>query len=211
MRPLYIDWAQERAEMVAFLRIMGIRDERVLEAMSLVHREAFVPPDYRDGDLYGDHPSPIGLAQTISQPFIVAHMLEALSLQPGQRALEIGSGCGYVVAVMAAMGLKVYGVEIVPELHAHSVDALAGEGYAVQVRCGDGHEGWTEHAPYDAILVSCASPDVPPALEEQLAPGGRMILPRGGFLSQELFIVERDARGGLHYHPGLPVRFVPMR
>lgn len=211
MRPPHIDWAQERVGMVDLLKVLGIRDERVLAAMSVVRREAFVPSNYRDADIYGDHPSPIGLGQTISQPFIVAYMLEALSLQPGKRVLEVGSGCGYVVAVMAAMGLKVRGVEITPALHAHSVKALAGEGYAVQVGCGDGHEGWLEHAPYDAILVSCASPDVPPALEEQLVAGGRMVLPRGESFSQELLIVERDAKGGLHYYPDLPVQFVPMR
>ncbi len=197
--------------MVVLLRMMGIRDERVLGAMSAVRRELFVPPDFRDWDLYGDHPSPIGQGQTISQPFIVAHMLEALALQPGERTLEVGSGCGYVAAVMAVMGLRVFAVELVPELHAHSVSALAGEGYAVPSRCGDGRMGWPEHAPYDAILVSCACAGVPPALEEQLAPRGRMILPVGGFLAQELCIVERNAQGALHHHPGLPVRFVPMR
>ena len=211
MRPQHIDWAEERAHMVVLLRMMGIRDERVLEGMSAVRRELFVPPDFRNWDLYGDHPSPIGHGQTISQPFIVAHMLEALSLQPGAQALEVGSGCGYVTAIMAAMGLQVCAIELEPDLHAHAVAALAGEGYAVQSRCGDGRMGWPEHAPYDGILVSCACAEIPPALEEQLAPRGRMILPVGGFLAQELCVVERDPGGALHYHPGLPVRFVPMR
>ena len=197
--------------MAGFLRTMGIRDERVLEAMACVRREVFVPGEFRRGDLYGDFPSPIGCGQTISQPFIVAHMLESLSLRPDERVLEVGSGCGYVAAVMAVMGLRVFAVELVPELHAHSVSALAGEGYAVQSRCGDGRLGWPEHAPYDGILVSCASPDIPPALEDQLAPRGRMVLPVGGVLAQELCVVERDAHGALHHHPGLPVRFVPMR
>lgn len=205
-------WAVERRDMVDVLKRYGIRDPRILEAMGRVRRHCYIPEAYRRrGVAYGDHPCPIGEDQTISQPFIVAYMTEKMQLKAGERVLEIGTGSGYQAAVLAELGAQVYSVEIVPVLAQHARSVLEAEGYSnrVSVLTGDGYKGWAEHAPYDAVIVTCAPNDVPVALVEQLKEGGRMILPVGEWMSQRLVIV-RKRDGKAVVADDLPVRFVPM-
>ena len=164
--------------MVALIRSRGVRDSRILEAMERVPRDAFVPTAERAA-AYGDYPLPIGHCQTISQPYIVALMTEALELRPGDRVLEIGTGSGYQAAILAEMGMDVYTVERIQPLYVEAAQRLAELGYRVYCRLGDGGEGWPEHAPYQGILVTAAPPEVPVALVEQLAEGGRLVIPVG--------------------------------
>lgn len=204
------DWPAEREAMVKVLRVYGIKDERVLAAMNKVRRHIFIPEAYRNQEeAYGDHPCPIGHGQTISQPYIVAYMTEKINPKPGEKVLEIGTGSGYQAAILAECGGDVYSIELIPELAQHARAALAKEGYAkVHVLTGDGYKGWPEHSPFDAIIVTCAPEDVPPALVNQLKEGGRMILPIGtGF--QRLVILRKKA-GKIVQEDDLPVRFVPM-
>ena len=200
----------QRKAMVNVIRRHGIKDERVLSAMGKVRRHAFIPEVLRHRvDPYGDHPCPIGHGQTISQPFIVAYMTQRMELEPGFRILEIGTGSGYQAAVLAELGAELYSIEIVPELADHARAALAAEGYGqVKVKTGDGYEGWPEHAPFDAIIVTCAPAEIPKALVVQLKVGGRMILPVGTG-AQQLVILEKTAEG-FREIPDLHVRFVPM-
>ncbi len=203
------DWPEERAAMVALLREYGIRDERVLEAMGRVKRHRFIPEPYRSRrTAYDDRPCPIGFGQTISQPFIVAYMTEAMQIRPGEKVLEIGTGSGYQAAVLAELGARVFSIEIIPELAEHARRVLAAEGYDVQVLTGDGYKGWPEHAPFDVILVTCAPTDIPEALVMQLDEGGRMIVPVGERL-QRLVILRKEG-GKIRRKEDLPVRFVPM-
>jgi protein-L-isoaspartate(D-aspartate) O-methyltransferase len=192
------------------LRIRGIRDARVLDAMARVPRHRYVPPDQQDA-AYADRPLPIGFGQTISQPYIVAFMTEALEVRPTDVVLEIGTGSGYQAAILGELAREVYTVEIVAELGDRAARTLAALGYRnVHVRVGDGNLGWPEHAPFDRIIVTAAPEAVPVALVEQLAVGGRMVLPvgpAGG--DQELRIVTRTA-AGVTTQQSLPVRFVPM-
>jgi protein-L-isoaspartate(D-aspartate) O-methyltransferase len=186
----------------------GVSDPRVLEAMRTVPRHELVPPAVR-AQAYEDRPLPIGEGQTISQPFIVAFMTEQLRVEPGDRVLEVGTGSGYQAAVLAAMGAEVYTIEIVGALARRAAADLARLGYrSVKVREGDGYRGWPEAAPFDAILVTAAPPEVPAPLLEQLKPGGRMVLPVGTSW-QELLLLTKDARG-VGRRTLLPVRFVPM-
>ncbi len=203
-------WAVGRARMLRTLRAHGIEEGRVLEALEKVRRHVYVPEDYRSRyDVYGDHPSPIGHGQTISQPYIVAYMTEKIDPRPGERILEIGTGSGYQAAVLAELGAEVYSIEIVPELAEHARKALASEGYGnVRVLTGDGWLGWPEESPFDAIIVTCAPEDIPQALTEQLKDGGRMILPVGAGV-QRLVIVRKKG-GKIEVEADLPVRFVPM-
>jgi protein-L-isoaspartate(D-aspartate) O-methyltransferase len=190
------------------LRARGIRDARVLDAMTRVPRHAFVPAAGRD-DAYGDHPLPIGHGQTISQPYIVAFMSEALRLEPTHRVLEIGTGSGYQAAVLGELAGDVYTIEIIPELAESARRTLAENGYDnVTVRSGNGYLGWPEHAPYDRIMVTAAPEEVPQALVDQLKVGGLMAIPVGVGV-QELRILRRTP-GGLETIDTLPVRFVPM-
>ena len=184
---------------------------RLLAALSKVKREAFVP-DSEVRFAYINAPLPIGHGQTISQPFIVAIMTELLDLKPDDVVLEIGTGSGYQAAVLADLARQVYGVEIVPELVENARRALAQEGYRnVEVRCGDGNEGWPEHAPYDAIIVTAAAETVPPALLTQLKPGGRMIIPLGEvYAHQALVLFEKDEAGKIERHDIMDVAFVPL-
>jgi len=200
-----------RRDMVAVVRGYGVRDERVLAALGAVRRERFFPDAAIAAEIaYGDHPVPIGAGQTISQPFIVAYMSERLQLRPGQRVLEIGTGSGYQAAVLAACGAVVYSLERIPALAKHAARVLAAEGWdAVHVRCADGFDGWSEEAPFDAIIGTCAPAAVPESLCAQLAVGGRMILPVGEG-SQRLVIVRRREDDGFDVRDDLPVRFVPM-
>jgi protein-L-isoaspartate(D-aspartate) O-methyltransferase len=204
-------YANERQAMVELqLRGRDITDRRVLEAMGRVPRHEFVPQALRD-EAYRDHPLPIGHDQTISQPYIVAFMTQALKPRPEDRVLEVGTGSGYQAAVLAGLVREVYTIEIVAPLGERARDDLARLGYRnVQVRIGDGYEGWPEHAPFDAIIVTCSPEHVPPPLVEQLRDGGRMIIPVGDpRRGQELVLLEK--RGGKVVRRGvMPVRFVPM-
>lgn len=186
----------------------GIQDPRVLEAMRKVPREKFVPEEYQS-HAYEDGALPIGYDQTISQPYIVAFMTEALSLTGKERVLEIGTGSGYQAAVLAELVLEVFSIEIVEPLARRADKTLAQLGYRnIKLKVGDGYEGWREHAPFDAIMVTAAPEKIPPVLLEQLKVGGRMIVPVGiGF--QELILVRKTAKG-IETRSLLPVRFVPM-
>lgn len=190
------------------LRSRDIRSPRVLEAMRAVPRHLFIPETERR-DAYGDHPVSIGYGQTISQPYIVAFMTEALDVRPGDRVLEIGTGSGYQAAVLARLAKEVYTIEIVEPLAERARATLSALGYRnVHVRTGNGYLGWPEHAPYDRVMVTAAPEDVPPALVQQLAVGGLMAVPVGT-VSQELRILRRTATGTETLHT-LPVKFVPM-
>ena len=203
------DRSGEQERMVDMqIRARGIRDPRVLEAMRTVPRHRFVPPALQD-QAYADTPLPIGSEQTISQPYIVAYMTEALGLPPDAVVLEIGTGSGYQAAVLAAVAREVYSIEIVPELAARSAQVLAELGYDnVHLHTGDGYQGWPEAAPFDGIIVTAAPDHVPPALVDQLAVGARLVIPVGRF-AQDMRIVTRTAAGAVS-ETTIPVRFVPM-
>lgn len=190
------------------LRARDIRDERVLRAMRDVPRHLFVPEPERQ-QAYRDTPLPIGHGQTISQPYIVAFMTQALEVAPTHRVLEVGTGSGYQAAVLAGLAEQVYSIEIVAALADRARTTLAELQYRnVEVRSGNGYLGWPEHAPYDRIIVTAAPPEVPAALVEQLKVGGLMAIPVGTY-DQELRILRRTA-GGMQILATLPVRFVPM-
>ncbi len=189
----------------------GIRDSATLHAMRTVPRHEFVPARLRD-EAYENHPLPIGLGQTISQPYIVGFMTEIVRPRPGMRVLEVGTGSGYQAAVLAATGAEVFTIEIF-RAHADSARSrLERLGYrGVTVRYGDGHHGWAEAAPFDAVLVTAAAGHIPPTLTRQLRPGGRMVIPVGSMYgAQYLILVEKDAKGTLRTRNLLPVAFVPM-
>jgi protein-L-isoaspartate(D-aspartate) O-methyltransferase len=208
-RPAEVDaYAPDREQMVAEqIESRGISDPRVLAALRRVPRHEFVLPEARHL-AYTDQPLPIGAGQTISQPYIVALMTELADIEPGDRILEIGTGSGYQAAVLAELTDAVYSIEILDEL-AHTAErTLARLGYAVQVRLGDGFFGWPEAGPFDAILVTAAAPRVPERLIEQLADGGRIVIPLGTSL-QELFVFSK-AGGAVTQERVIPVRFVPM-
>ena len=161
---------------------------------------------------YENRPLPIGHGQTISQPFVVALMTELLDLQPDDSVLEVGTGSGYQAAVLAELAGKVCSIEVIPELAASAAESAGGQGYGnVELRTGDGGLGWPERAPFDAIMVTAAAPDVPPALVEQLRPGGRMVIPVGPrHGDQELLLITKDAAGTVTQRTILPVAFVPL-
>jgi len=191
------------------LRTRGIHDPRVLRIMAAVPRHLFVPVSHAP-QAYWDGPLAIGHGQMISQPYIVAFMAEALRLRGDDRVLEIGTGSGYQTAVLAQLARDVFSIEIVKPLAERAAAKLKELGYAnVQVRAGDGYQGWPEHAPYDAILVSAAPDHIPQPLLDQLAVGGRMILPLGKKFSQDLMLIRRT-HSGYERTPLLPVAFVPM-
>jgi protein-L-isoaspartate(D-aspartate) O-methyltransferase len=204
------EFEAERQKMVQEqLKPRDLHDERVLAAMSKVPREAFVPENMRSQS-YADSAVPIGHDQTISQPFIVAYMTEQLRLQPTDRVLEIGTGSGYQAAVLAELAKDVYTIEIVEPLAKEASARLAQLGYNnAHVKIGDGYQGWPEVAPFDAIIVTCAPDKVPQPLTQQLKEGGRMIIPVGSGLDQQLFLLEKK-EGQMAQRAILPVRFVPM-
>lgn len=174
------------------IRVRGVRDERVLAAMDRVPRHEFVPAQYR-GEAYEDRPLPIGEGQTISQPYIVALMLEALAIAPADRILEVGTGSGYVTALLAELATEVISIERHAVLANQAGELLGGLGYRnVNVIVGDGSHGFPERSPYDAILVSAAAAEVPPMLLAQLAEGGRMIIPVGSADAQQLQFISRQ-------------------
>ena len=204
------DYDRQRAAMVdQQLRRRDIRDPRVLDAMGKVPRHRFVPEDVRSQS-YGDHPLPIGHDQTISQPYIVGFMSQALKVEPSHKVLEIGTGSGYQAAVLGELARDVYTIEIVAPLAERSRALLAELGYRnVHVRAGNGYLGWPEQAPFDRIMVTAAPDEVPPALVQQLKVGGLMAIPVGTSFDQELRILRRTEKG-LETLETLPVRFVPM-
>jgi len=203
--------AEARARMVREqLVARGIANPRVLEAMGRVPRHAFVPAGLRSR-AYEDGPLPIGHGQTISQPYIVAFMTEALEPKPTDRVLEIGTGSGYQAAVLAGLVAGVCSIELVEPLARRAATDLRRLGFAhVKVRCGDGYLGWPEAAPFDAIIVTCAPEEVPPALLAQLKVGGRMIIPVGSQWGAQELVLLRKTPAGLEKRAVLPVRFVPM-
>ena len=189
----------------------GISDPRVLEAMAAVPREVFVAPE-QSRRAYADGPLPIGQGQTISQPYVVAWMAEAAEVAEGDRVLEVGTGSGYAAAVLARVAERVYTVERHAALAKVAADRLRELGCDnVIVRHGDGSEGWSEHAPYDAILVTAAGPGVPGALREQLRTGGRLVMPVGGRWAVQRLVRERCGEAGQFTREELgAVRFVPL-
>jgi protein-L-isoaspartate(D-aspartate) O-methyltransferase len=205
-----VDLAEKRQRMVKEqLMPRGIHEQRVLAAMAKVPREEFVPEHLRAAS-YADQPLPIGYDQTISQPFIVAFMTEQLRPQPHDRLLEIGTGSGYQAAILAELVADVYSIEIIEPLARTAEATLQRLGYKnVHVKVGDGYKGWPEHAPFDAVIVTCAPDHVPRALVDQLKEGGRMIIPVGGPGDQELYLLEKE-KGELRRRAVSPVRFVPM-
>jgi protein-L-isoaspartate(D-aspartate) O-methyltransferase len=191
------------------LRPRGIDDPRLLQVMTKVAREHFVPNQLRS-HAYEDRPLPIGFGQTISQPYIVAFMTQELKPKPTDRVLEIGTGSGYQAAVLGELVSEVYSVEIVRPLALRAAVTLSALGYKnVLVKAGDGYKGWPEHAPFDAIMVTAAPDHVPQPLIQQLKEGGRMVIPVGGTVVQRLNVLEK--RGGvLKQTAAIPVKFVPL-
>jgi protein-L-isoaspartate(D-aspartate) O-methyltransferase len=183
---------------------------RVMEALGRVARHRLVPAG-EEGQAYRNSPLSIGFGQTISQPFIVALMTDLLDLKPGDKVLEIGTGSGYQAAVLAEMGAQVYTTEIIEDLGRTAQERLSALGYDSILRIADGSGGWPEQAPFDAILVTAAPPAVPPALEDQLKPGGRLVVPVGSAEGdQTLYVIAKDVHGRIERRPVLAVRFVPM-
>jgi protein-L-isoaspartate(D-aspartate) O-methyltransferase len=206
------DYAAEREAMVERqLKHRGIHDRSILDAFRAVPREAFVDADVAHL-AYGDHPLPIAAGQTISQPFIVAEMIEAAGIAQGATVLEVGAGSGYAAAVMSRIADRVIAVERLPELAAIARERLARLGYAnVTIVEGDGSSGWPDEAPFDAIVVAASGSHVPPSLVEQLAPGGRLVMPVGDpGRVQELVKVTREAGGRARQDSLGEVRFVPL-
>ncbi|KPL19753.1 MAG: protein-L-isoaspartate O-methyltransferase [candidate division Zixibacteria bacterium SM23_81] len=187
----------------------GVADENVLAAMRKVPRHEFVPEGLRQA-AYDDRPLPIGSGQTISQPYIVALMTEVLRIAPGEKVLEIGTGSGYQAAILAELTDQVYTIEILEDLGHRAEQTLRRLGYSqVEVKIGDGYLGWEEHAPFDAIIVTCAPDHIPKPLVDQLVEGGRMVIPVGRGYGQELYLVEKK-EGQIRQRGIIPVLFVPM-
>ncbi|MCS6983532.1 MAG: protein-L-isoaspartate(D-aspartate) O-methyltransferase [Leptospiraceae bacterium] len=202
-------YIQDRLRMVEEqLRRRDITDEKVLEVMKKVRRHEFVPPSYRS-EAYADYPLPIGEGQTISQPYIVAYMTQALDVKPGMKVLEIGTGSGYQAAVLAELGARVYSMEIVASLCQGAQNTLQRLGYKnIHVRCGNGYAGWPEESPFDRIIITAAPPEIPPKLVEQLADGGILIAPVGTYFQELVRLYKKGQK--LKKESLLPVRFVPM-
>ena len=199
---------------VAFTRGMIGRDHldpRTMDAMRRVPREKFVPQNLRHA-AFRDGALPVGHGQTISQPYIVALMTDLLELKPASVVLEIGTGTGYQAAVLSCLARQVYSIERIPELAAAAARLLADLGYDnIETRCGNGYQGWPEKAPFDGIIVTAAAPHIPPALVEQLKPGGRMVIPLGNpYSHQDLILVSKDSQGRIQQTGVIAVAFVPL-
>ena len=199
---------------VAFTRSMIGRDHlspKIMDAMRRVPREEFVPANLRHA-AFRDGALPVGHGQTISQPYIVALMTDLLELRPQSVVLEIGTGSGYQAAVLSCIARHVYSIERIPELAAAAAQRLADLGYDnIETRCGNGYEGWPEKAPFDGIIVTAAAPRIPPALLEQLQPGGRMVIPLGQpHAHQDLILITKDGAGKVQQTAILAVAFVPL-
>ena len=213
-RPRFSEFSEARARMVEdqiARHRPAVRNDEVLEAIRQVPRHLFVP-DYLRSVAHADRPLPIGHGQTISQPYIVAFMTAALSVKPGAKVLEIGTGSGYQAAVLSELTPKVFTMEIIDPLGEQAQERLHKLNYrTVRVRIGDGYFGWPEEAPFDGIIVTCAAGHIPPPLIEQLRPGGRMVIPVGGtFQVQRLMVVTKAESGAVQTRELLPVLFVPM-
>jgi len=208
--PASADTVEQREKMVEQqIEARGVGDPATLAAMRAVPRHEFLPLRLRE-EAYGDYPLPIGYGQTISQPYIVAFMTEAIRPKPGEKILEVGAGSGYQAAVLAQMGAEVYSIEIVEPLAEMARQTLERLGYKnAHVGHGDGYRGWPEHAPFDAIIVTCAPDKIPPDLVAQLRDGGRMIIPVGGGMEQKLVLLRKHG-DKVEKQSVLPVRFVPM-
>lgn len=197
--------------MVRQIKSQGVRDEAVLRVMRSVPRHLFVPPPLQS-QAYEDRALPIGNSATISQPFVVAWMTELAQPAGAQRVLEVGTGSGYQAAVLSRLAQSVYSIEIVPELARAAASRLAELGYRnVTVREGDGYQGWPEKAPFDRIILTAAPKDIPKALLDQLAKGGRLVAPVGAGLDQTLRVVDKSPAGELRTRSVGSVLFVPMR
>lgn len=212
--PLFFmqDYTKLREEMVKTqIENRGIKDSSTLAALRKVARHSFVPKD-QVHHAYEDRPLPIGHGQTISQPYIVAYMTEIIKPKPGQKVLEIGTGSGYQAAVLAEIVGKVYTIEIVEELGKQASTRLKELGYKnIEVKTADGYQGWKEHAPFDAIVVTAAAEFIPPPLKEQLKDGGRMIIPVGSpYMTQQLMLIEKTGNK-FTTSSKMPVRFVPFK
>ena len=199
---------------VKYTRSMIGKDEldpRVMEAMARVPREEFVPPELEYA-AFDNGPLPIGHGQTISQPYIVALMTDMLQIEPDHRVLEVGTGSGYQTAILSLLCERVYTREVVKELSEAAASLLERRGYYnIETRAGSGYDGWVEYAPYDGIIVTAAATHIPPALIDQLKPGGRLVIPVGQpYSHQELMLVEKDQQGGSHVKSVLGVAFVPL-
>jgi protein-L-isoaspartate(D-aspartate) O-methyltransferase len=204
------EYTKKREQMVKWqIEARGVNDTRVLDAMRKVERHLFVPAELADY-ASADQPLPVGYNQTISQPYIVAYMTEALKLDPRSKVLEIGTGSGYQAAVLGELCDSVFTIEIVNELGTKAKSLLKKLGYDnVFVKIGDGYKGWSEYAPFDAIIVTCAPTHVPEPLTDQLVEGGKMIIPVGETNYQQLILMIKK-KGRLIQQAVLPVRFVPM-
>lgn len=205
-----LQYAPLRSRMVADqIRARGITDQRILDAFEKVPRHLFVPEGMRDS-AYADTPLPIGHGQTISQPYIVALMMDLAQLEPSSRVLDVGTGCGYQAAILGELCAQVYSIEIVEPLATSARQRLEALGYEnVVVRHGDGYAGWPEEQPFDAIIGAAAPAEVPQSLVDQLAHGGQLILPVGK-LRQELLRIEKRPDGSIREYPAAKVSFVPM-
>lgn len=206
------DFNEKRQQMVSMqIRARGVRDPAVLAAVSAVPRHRFVPSEYQ-AMAYDDRPLPIGHGQTISQPFIVAKMSELLALKKDDRVLEVGTGSGYQAAVLAEMGAKVFSIEIIAALGIEAKKVLAELGFGnVQVKIGDGYQGWPQQAPFDGIIVTCAPSHIPGPLQEQLAEGGRMVIPVGPAGGVQKLVLLRKLKGQIKKEKIFDVMFVPMK
>jgi protein-L-isoaspartate(D-aspartate) O-methyltransferase len=205
-------FAAERERMVRDqIASRGIKNPAVLQAMRMTPRHAFAPREVRPF-AYEDHPIPIGYGQTMSQPYIVAFMSEALDVRKEHRVLEIGTGSGYQAAILSVLAKEVYTMEIVPELARSAAETLKLLGYTnVFVREGDGYQGWPQKAPFDRIVLTAAPPELPQILVNQLKPGGRLLAPIGRTVfDQEILLVEKASDGRISRRSLIPVRFVPM-
>jgi len=204
------DFTRQRQKMVEHqIKNRGVRSANVLEACMNVPRHIFVPEEYRNMS-YDDTPLPIGYDQTISQPYIVAYMTEILKPDKSKRVLEIGTGSGYQAAILAYLYKEVYSIEIIDSLANRAKRIFEMEGYEnIKVKTGDGYLGWKEYAPFDAIIVTCAPTKIPEPLVDQLAEGGKMIIPAGESYNQKLYLIEK-INGKIRQKETLQVLFVPM-
>ncbi len=210
-RPPDMSFDAQRSRMVEQqLRSRGVRNTRVLDAMARVPRHEFVPEELQP-EAYADHPLPIGFGQTISQPYVVAYMTEVLDPQPANRVLEVGTGSGYQAAVLGELAAEVYTIEIVDTLGSRARQTLDRLGYGnVNVRIGDGYQGWPEAAPFDRIILTAAPPALPQALVDQLAVGGILVAPVGPTVGGQMITIVRKTVEGVTVEETIAVQFVPM-
>lgn len=198
-----------REKLVRSLMDKGLNDELVIAAMRKVPRHAFVESAFAEA-AYEDRPLPIGDGQTISQPLTVAFQSSMLSLKPGMKVLEIGTGSGYQAAILAEMGAKVFSIERIRPHHQKAARVLEELGYKPRLKWGDGSQGWAQYAPFDRILVTAASPTVPDSLKRQLAVGGKLIIPVGDMERQQMYVVTRTAEAEWEIHKNGYYQFVPL-